>query len=999
MGSYRLDIGGRIDRSVPVAMQFDGTRLSGYEGDTLASALLAADIKLVGRSFKYHRPRGIMASGVEDSNALVNLGGGERAEPNSLATITEAHEGLEARTQNAWPSVTFDVGAVNNLLSPVFSAGFYYKTFVGPFSGTGFWMFCERFIRKAAGMGKAPKAPDPDTYEKINGFCDVLVVGAGPAGLSAALTAGRDGLDVVLVEQDYELGGQLLSEPVGSPADQWRTSVIGELEALPNVRILRRTSAFGAYDHGTFGLVERLKPTPVTATEKPRQRFWLFRAAKCILATGTLERPLVFGNNDIPGVMLAGSIRTYLNRYAVSCGRSVVIVTNNNSVYQTAIELALAGVSVTICEIRSAIAKPLETALRAAGVHLRLATGVLKAEGRKRISSLQIAEVDHSGRAIGPIEHISCDCLGMSGGFVPVVHLWSQRNGKPTFDEGSHSFVPGEDTADMICAGSMSAVQGTKAVIRNGVDAVLSAFPGKLRDMPDNESGLEIEDGLGEDWTAQMAPIWCVSQSDGETVGKAFVDFQHDVKRSDIDLAHQEGYLSVEHLKRYTTSGMASDQGKTSNLNAMARMAELRRMDLPEVGTTTFRPPYTPVSFGVLTGHNHGQHFRPTRRTPLHHVHERSGAVMTEAGAWMRPWYYSDHGEGVTSAYIFEAGHVRNHVGMVDVSTLGKIAIQGPDAAEFLNRVYVNGWKTLAVGRLRYGVMLREDGIVMDDGATARLDENDYFMSTTTANAAKVLAFAEQLLQTSWKNLKVHVTSVTDQWSAIAVAGPNTRNLLASVTTDADLSAEALPNNHFTLGKIAGVDIRIHRMSYSGELAYELYVPSGFAGKVWSALESAGPEFNLRPYGTEAMGALRIEKGHVAGPEIDGRTTLKDLGLEGFASKKKPFIGSILKNRPQLCAKDRPVLVGLEISGKSGASAGSLIYPRTGDAKGPEDGWVSSVTYSPALGKHLALALIKNGKERTGETVRVVNFVGGETQVAKIVSHHFFDPTGERLNA
>jgi glycine cleavage system aminomethyltransferase T len=589
--------------------------------------------------------------------------------------------------------------------------------------------------------------------------------------------------------------------------------------------------------------------------------------------------------------------------------------------------------------------------------------------------------------------------IGVSGGWSPVVHLWSQRFNKPRFDEETASFVPDQKGQETVqCAGRMTAALSLSDRIQSGVQAAQTAATALSLPTANDPVSNAPEIALDTGWADGLQTIWAITDAKGKTVGKAFVDIQHDVKLTDIDQAYREGYVSVEHLKRYTTAGMAPDQGKTSNIIALARVAELSGKTIPNTGTTTFRPPYTPVTIGALVGHEHGHHFAATRYAPTHDWHVDNDAVMTEAGAWMRPWYYPNGTETLRDAYCREAAHVRAHVGIVDVSTLGKIAVQGPDAAEFLNRIYVNGWKTLQVGRLRYGVMLREDGFVMDDGATARLGENDYFMTTTTANAAKVLAMGEHLLQTAWKDLKVHVTSVTDQWAAFAVAGPNARKLLQSVMDGADISRDAMPNNHFVTGAIAGTQVRIHRMSYSGELAYEVYVPSGYALNVWQALQDTGKPFKLAPYGTEAMGALRIEKGHVAGAEIEGRTTLKDLGLGGFASSKKPFVGSVLKSRPVLDDPARPTLVGLSISGSDGALAGSLIYTSSEPAQGHGEGWVSSTTYSPALGQNIALALVRNGKDRVGEEVQVVNHLSNQSLSATIVSPHFFDPDGVRQN-
>ncbi|MCR9085890.1 MAG: sarcosine oxidase subunit alpha family protein [Rhodobacteraceae bacterium] len=994
----RLASGGRIERSEKLSVSFDGRRLPAVRGDTLASAMLAGGLGTVARSFKYHRPRGIYSAGVEEPGALVHLRDGDRHEPNVRATTTEAFDGLTSGSQNAWPSLRFDLGAVSGLASPVLGAGFYYKTFIGPFrQTTRFWKWCEHFIRKAAGMGRGTYRSDPDAYEKRHRTVDVLVIGGGAAGLSAALAAGRSGAQVLLVEQDFALGGALLSEPVGHAGDAWLDESAAELQGMENVRILTRTTAFGAYDGKTFGLIERVSDH-VKAPEAGavRQRYWQVHAHRTVLAAGAIERPMVFGGNDKPGVMLASAARSYLNRFAVLAGDRVIVATNNDSAYVAAAELAGAGAEVTLVDMRERIGPELDELINGAGVKLLLGHGVLEAKGWGRVRHACIVPVDAAGRAIGQKTIVPADLIAVSGGWTPAIHLWSQIFGKPVYDAGGACFVPDAKPEQHIqTAGTAMAAASMADVIEQGFarGSEAASATGAKGDCGPAPVGLDS----GRFWQSDFRKTWAVFNLQGKTEGTAFVDMQHDVKLSDIDQAEREGYVSVEHLKRYTTQGMATDQGKLSNLNALSRMAELRGVQVPDVGTTTFRPPFTPTTIGALVGHEHGRHFRPTRRSPIHDWHVEHGAEMTESGAWLRPWYYPEAGESLEAAYVREASHVRAHVGIVDVSTLGKIAVQGPDAAEFLNRVYVNGWKTLAVGRLRYGVMLREDGFVLDDGVTARLAAHDYFMSTTTANAAKVLAMAELMLQTAWADLRVHVTSVTDQWGAIAVAGPNARALLSQVA-GADLSREALPNNHFTRAQLAGVPVRIHRMSYSGELAYEIYVPSRQARQVWEALIAAGPEVNLRPYGTEAMGALRIEKGHVAGPELDGRTTLKDLGFEGLASSKKPFVGSVLRKRDVLEDPDRPVLVGLEIEGMSGAKAGALLFPAAGRTEGHGDGWVSSSTYSPALDRHIAMGLLKNGASRRGETVRVVDFVGNEVLTARVVANHFFDPEGERQN-
>jgi methylglutamate dehydrogenase subunit C len=1001
MTGHRLAKGGRIDRSKSIDVRFDGRKLDAHPGDSLASAMLASGEMIVARGFKYHRPRGVYSAGSEEPNALVHLRQGDRHEPNANAAMTPTFDGLRATAQNSWPNVRFDIGAINGFLSPFFGAGFYYKTFIGPFKGTWFWMLCENIIRKAAGMGHCASMEDPDTYEKVNAFCDVLVVGGGASGLSATLSAANDGADVILVEQDAELGGSLLSQPKGGETDHWLEKISTKLASMPNVRILTRTVAFGAYDHDVYGLVEHVSDHLLhPENHQPRQRYWLVRTRRSILATGAIERPLVFGNNDLPGVMLAGSIQTYVNRYGVLPGQQIVLTTNNNSAYQVAAHLAETGATVTLCDARQSPSNKLVTAMSTAGVKLLVGTSVISAKGGRKVAAAMIVTVDESGRATSETRKLPCDLIGISGGWTPVVHLWSQRFNKPVYDETSASFIPRENDNDTVsCAGRMVAAQTLNERISSGNKAGLSAISSMSMSEPKG-TALEVPTlNLDTGWAEDMAPIWAIRDANGNMVGKAFVDIQHDVKISDIDQAHLEGYVSVEHLKRYTTAGMATDQGKTSNIIALNAMAELSGKTIPETGTTTFRPPYTPVTIGALVGHLHGQHFHATRRSPIHDWHTENGAVMADVGAWKRPWYYPIGDETLHDAYIREAIHVREHVGIVDVSTLGKIAIQGPDAVQFLNRIYVNVWKSLKIGGLRYGVMLREDGIILDDGATARIDEHDYVMSTTTANAAKVLAFAEQMLQTVWKDLRVHVTSVSDQWAAFAIAGPKSRALLQSLVADTDLSKEALPNNRFVHAVICGVDVRIHRMSYSGELAYEVYSLSGYSQHVWEQIIAAGKPFNLKPYGTQTMNALRIEKGHVAGPEIDGRTTLKDLGLAGFAAKKKSFVGSVLKNRPVLEAPERPALVGLEISGDEGALPGSLVFALDEPGKGHGEGWVSSTTYSPALGKHIAMALVKNGQSRIGENVQVINYIDNQELTAKIVSHHFFDPKGERQNA
>ncbi len=998
---WRVAGSGRIDRSTSFTVRFNGRKIAAYPGDTLASALLANGVRVVDRSFKYHRPRGIFSAGVEEPNALVRLRQGGRAEPNSLATTVEAFPGLEAASQSGWPSVDHDIGAALGAFSRFMPAGFYYKTFVGFGRGTRWWMFCERFIRRAAAGGRVAGETDPDSYEKVNAFCDVLVIGAGPTGLAAALAAGRAGARVLLVDQDHALGGSLLDEPLGGVGDGWSAAVIAELRTLPTVRILTRTTAFGAYDGEVYGLIERVwDHVAAPPAHQPRQRYWLVRAGAAVLASGAIEQPLVFGNNDRPGVMLAASVRSYLNRYGLLCGRRVVLCTGNDSVYPAAQELAAAGAAVTVVDLRKDLPPALTAGAAMAGVSVLAGHAPVTAHGGKAVSGVTIAAVDAaSGRTSGAARQLACDLLATSGGFAPTLHLWSQRGGRPGYDPARLAFIPVAGTVPrMLCAGAVAGEDGLAGCIDAGFAegaraAQLTGHSGAVG----NLAAPALHD---TGWCRDAAVVSAIHGPDGEVAAPAFVDFQHDVKRSDLELAQREGYVSIEHAKRYTTSGMATDQGKTSNLNVLAGMAEIGGTTIDAVGTTTFRPPFTPIAFGAIVGREHGHHFRPTRLSAMHEWHVSHTSSFVQAGLWQRPFCYPQPGEGQPEACLREARHVRQAVGIIDVSTLGKIAVQGPDAAEFLDRVYVNTFRTLKVGRLRYGVMLREDGVVFDDGTTARLAETEFVMSTTTVNAARVQAQLEHLLQTAWTSLRVQVTSVTDQWAAVAVAGPAARQLLQAACRGADLSATALPHMALTHASIAEVPVRIHRMSYSGELSYEVYIPAGFGQLVWEALLAAGQPFGVIPYGTEAMGTLRVEKGHVAGGELDGRTTLKDLALERLASPRKPFVGSVLRQRPALEDPERPSLVGLQVIDRATPiRAGALLFPETGEIAGHGEGHVTSVTFSPVVEGHIALALLARGQSRVGEVVRCADLLAGQTTLCRVTVPCFVDPEGVRQNA
>ena len=992
----RLPDGGRIDRTKPLSFSFDGRRYSGFSGDTLAAALLANGVRLVARSFKYHRARGIYAAGIEEPNALFTLESGDRVVPNVRGTGAELYEGLIARSQNRWPSLRLDVMSAVGLFPKLFAAGFYYKTFMGPTRKS--WLIYEHFIRQAAGLGAAATTPDPAHYEKAEAFCDVLVVGAGPSGLMAALAAGRCGARVILVEDDFELGGVLLARTPGGQTDQWLQSVTAELESMPNVRIMKRTCVFGAYDHLVFGLVERINeyrsnPDPC----HPWQRYWIVRARRAVLATGMIERPIVFGNNDLPGVMLASAARTYANRFAVSVGRKVAVFTNNNSAYNSAMVLADGGSDVTVIDSRSEIDSGMIEAARAAGVTLHRGHAVARANGGQCVRSVDVTEFPH-GQSRPPKTRfrLRCDTLLVSGGWTPTLHLLSQRGPKPVYDDKRAMFVAGEVPEGFLLAGAAACDLGLRDGVRSGERAgraaadqcgfsPMSARAGNLPDLPDDEPGLATE------------AIWKVPDTRRSKSAMKFVDIQNDVKSDDIGLAHREGYDSVELLKRYTTLGMATDQGKTANLNAMAIMAGLRRTDIKDVGTTMFRPPYRPILVGAMAGQTRHEHFRPTRRSPMHDWHERNGAVFAQTNLWVRPWYFPQPGESMRSASVREAAAVRERVGMTDVSSLGKIDVQGPDVAEFLNRVYVNNFDTLKPGKVRYGMMLRLDGIALDDGTTSRISQNDYFMTTTTAGESEVLTHLEYLLQTAWPHLNVQLTSVTSQWAAVAVAGPLSRNLLTKVIHDIDFSNETLPFMGVDHGHLDGVPVRVSRLSFSGEMAYEVYMPAGHGEQVWQAIYDAGQAFGIVPYGTEALNILRTEKGHVAGPELDGRRNLIDLGMGRMASRKKAFVGGALLQREGMVDPARPQLVGLKpVHDGEDFRAGAILCEQ-GQHSGHGLGQVSSVAWSPELSMHIGLGFVSGGMSRRGDVIDAVYPLRKEVTAVRVASPHFVDPRGERL--
>ena len=986
--SHRLPTGGRIDRARPVSFSLDGRTITGCAGDTLASALLASGTTVVGRSFKYHRPRGIVSAGIEEPNALLTLGEGGRREPNIPATTTELVDGIVAQTQNGWPSVHFDLQAVNSLAAPLFAAGFYYKTFMGPTRGA--WMFYEPFIRRAAGLGKGTFEPDPDRYEGRHDFADILVIGGGPAGLAAAIAAGRTGARVTLVEQDALLGGSLLAEPVGGPADAWLAERTVELGSLSNVRVLTRTTAAGLYDGNTVVLVERRdhrRPDP--AKGEARQVAVTLRAKAIVFAAGALERPLVFSNNDRPGVMLAGAVRTYLNRFAVSPGRRAIVVTNNDSAYRSGLDLARAGLAVTLADLRRDVDAGLRARAAAAGIDLRAGTAVADVAGRAGVWGAMLTAV---GSDDAPVLE-SCDVVCMSGGWSPAVHLTSHGGIKPRYSPDIAAFVPGGFAAGQFGAGAVIGGFGFVEAVRGGFEAGRRAAGHAGHETPESELPLPELDLLGH----SVEPAWEVTARRG---GKAFVDFQNDVTAKDVRLAHREGYESVEHLKRYTTLGMGTDQGKTSNINALAIMAGLRDVDIAAAGTTTFRPPYSPVAIGALAGRSIGHHFRPIRRSPLHDWHIANGGKMIEAGPWLRAWYYRWAGATPAAAYVEEMKLVRKGVGLADVSTLGKIDVQGPDAAEFLNRVYVNGFAKLPVGKARYGVMLNDDGLVLDDGTTTRLSETRYFMTTTTAQAGEVMSWLEFLLQTAWTDLRVHVSSLSDEWAAMAVSGPKARAALGLAFPGHDFGDARLPHMGCLEIEHEGVPVRIIRLSFSGELAYEVYVPADYGIALWEHILAAAASLGIKPYGLEALASLRVEKGHVAGLELDHRTSLDDLALGKMASRDKSYVGRELRQRPELQAPERWSLVGLEcLEPAKRLRGGAILFAANDEIRGHGRGYITSVTWSTELEKYIALGLYQGGLKRAGEEIVCAYPLKDERVRARIVAPQFVDPKNERLHA
>ena len=972
--------GGLIDHHSMLSFTFNSCKMTGYKGDTLASALLANGQKLVGRSFKYHRPRGIFGIGSEEPNALMHLHQGAHGEPNTRATTVELFDGLKAHSQNHLFSLNYDLLAINDFLSPFFSAGFYYKTFMWP---KAFWeKLYEPLIRSTAGLGTLSILPDPDCYDNGYLHCDLLIVGAGPAGLAAAIVAGRAGARVLIADEDFLPGGRLNFENLlinELPGNEWAALMAAELDSMDNVQLLRRTTVFGAYDHGIFGAIERRTDHLKEVNDKPRQVLWRIYSKRSLICAGATERSIAFPSNDRPNIMLAGAARGYLNRFGVAVGKRTAIFTNNDNGWLTAIDYSNQGLEVPIViDTRNSSSVNIPD-----GMKHKFGGRVINTKGRRNVQSILLAD----GRAV------KIDCLAVSGGWSPNIHLTCHKRNKPIWNNQIVAFVPGSDLDQgMSVAGAANGSLDLSSCLKEGIAAAEMI----AHDLGYNPLPVSLPKTNREQ--VSISAFWHVK----EGIGRAWLDLQNDVTVDDIEQAHTEGFQVAEHIKRYTTLGMATDQGKTSNVMSLAILSSITGKSIEETGTTIYRPPYTPVTIGAFAGRSRSKNFRPLRRIPSHNWAESNGAEFIEVGNWLRPQWYRKRGEEHWRQIVDrEVSTTRKSVGICDVTTLGKIDIQGRDANKFLNKVYANGFQTLQVGKIRYGLMLREDGIVYDDGTTARLAENHYLMTTTTANAGLVFRQLEFARQCLWPRMDVHLISVTDGWAQFAVAGPNSRKLLQKLIDPCHaITNEAFP--FMTYGEFTicgGATARLFRISFSGELAYEIAVPARLGNSMMALLMDAGKEFNAVPYGTEALGVMRIEKGHIAGNELDGRTTANQLGLERMISKKKDSIGSILSQRPGVNEKDDFRLMGFRPVDKSNyISAGAHFFENGVEMNLENDqGWMSSAAYSPTLGHSIGLGFIKRGNSRIGEKVIAADPLRGQKFSVEIISSHFFDPDGERL--
>lgn len=999
--STRLASGGRLlNRGRALEFQFNGKRLKGFEGDTLASALLANDQMMVGRSFKYHRPRGVVASGAEEPNALVNLGKGGKFEPNQRTTTTELFDGLYATSQNHWPTLEFDIGAINALFARFLPAGFYYKTFLFP---RPFWKHIyEPFIRQSAGLGKAPKDRDADTYEHFYFYADVVVIGGGIAGLQAALEAGKSGARVMVMEQTAEWGGRAVVDGVeiaGRPAAEWVTAAVQTLEKMENVTLRTRCMGAGVYDHGYILGYERLTDHE-PELKGPRHRLWRIRAKQTITATGAIERPLSFAGNDLPGVLLAGAVRDYLVNWGVSVGDRTVVVTNNDDAYRTAIALVNAGLSVpAIIDARPEGAGALGAEAKAKGIRVEEGKAIAKVKGKTRVTGVALCLQAGEGAVI---DEIACDCVAMSGGWSPVVHLWSHCGGKLKWDEAQAMFRPDPARAPtgadgegfVLTAGTASGELATTAVLADATAAGRAAA--KAAGLKPKTGKAPVANDAEE---APMAAVWLMPQGAGaELKMKAWLDYQNDVKVSDVQLAAREGFESVEHTKRYTTLGMATDQGKLSNINGLAILSQSLNQAIPQTGTTTFRPPYTPISMGAIGGSARDEMFQPIRKTPMHGWHVENGADFEPVGHWRRPYSFPQKGEGLHDAVNREIVNTRTNVGLLDASTLGKLIVKGPDAGKFLDMLYTNMMSNLAIGKCRYGLMCTENGFLTDDGVVARIDEDTWLCHTTTGGADRIHAWMEDWLQCEWWDWKVYVANVTEQYAQVAVVGPKARQLLEKLG-GMDVSKETLPFMQWADGTLGGFPVRVYRISFSGELSYEIAVAASQGRAFWDRLLKDGEEFGIMPYGTEGLHVMRAEKGFIMiGDETDGTVIPQDLGLGWAISKKKDdYLGKRAQERSHMADPERWKLVGLETLDGSVIPDGAYAVGEGYNANGQRQtqGRVTSTYYSPTLKRGIAMGLVHRGPERMGEIIEFPK-VDGTSVKAKIVDQVFYDKAGEK---
>jgi sarcosine oxidase subunit alpha len=1013
---FRLAEGGLIDRSRPLSFSFDGRKLQGFEGDTLASALLANGVRIVARSMKLHRPRGIMTAGPAEPSAMVTIGSGASAIPNLKATEVELYDGLIATSQNAWPSAAFDLGAVASLGARFMPAGFYYKTFM---PNRSFWTnVAEPLIRRAAGFGKAPSGPDPDRYDHRHVHADVLVVGAGPAGLMAALAAGASGARVILAERAETLGGWLLpSSPRigGLAALDWVERCRQQLSAMPAVRLLPRTTVAGLYDHGYALALERSSPGGGGAY---RERLWHIRAKSIVLATGSEERPLVFPDNDRPGVMLASAASVYLERYGVLAGRCPVVFTNGDAAYDTAFAFARADAKpAAIVDLRPAIAERLSSEAETQGIQLLRGASIVGVSGRRQVRAVTVREISPGGQGVvGRASRLKCDAILISGGFSPVLHLFAHVHGRLAWDKATQCFRPAAVLPAVRVAGGANAARTLGVCLEEGAAAGAESAQaaGFIPSAPELSEVAETQRAGPEPIVVAPGP-----RRIERARGKLFVDFQNDTTAADILLAAREGFASVEHMKRYTLTGFGTDQGKLGNVNGIAVLAAATGRGIGETGHTTFRPPYTPISFGALAGFERGDLLDPVRVTSIHDWHAANGAAFENVGQWKRPWYFAANGEGMEAAVRRECLAVREGVGVLDASTLGKIDCKGPDVSVFLDRVYTNVMSSLAVGSVRYGLMCREDGMVLDDGTVARLGADRFLVTTTTGGAARILDWLEEYQQTEWPHMRAYFTSVTEQWATVAVAGPKARALLERIASGIDLNPKRFPFMTFREGMVAGMQARVFRISFSGELCYEINVPWWSGKALWTAVMDAGRDLGVTPYGTETMHVLRAEKGFIiVGQETDGTVTPHDLGLAGLVSKKKrDFIGRRSFDRQDTRRADRKQLVGLlpedagfvlpegaqlvarhvelaEVEPFSPPDDGGPIYKEGASSPVPMLGHVTSSYFSPVLGRSFALALMKGGREKIGATVFLP--LEDRTVAARVVEPVFYDRENKR---